>query len=77
MVGGAPAPIVGRISMDLITVDVTRVPVDILEKAGWVNVIGDFRTLDDVATDAGSISYEILTSLGERFHRRYLTGATV
>jgi alanine racemase len=72
MVGGFPAPIVGRISMDLITIDVTQVPVGILEKAGWVNVIGDFRTLDEVATDAGSISYEILTSLGERFHRVYL-----
>lgn len=72
MVGGFAAPIVGRISMDLITIDVTQVPVDVLEKAGWVNVIGDFRTLDEVATDAGSISYEILTSLGERFHRVYL-----
>ena len=72
MVGGYPAPIVGRISMDLITIDVTQVPVDVLERTGWVNVIGDFRTLDEVATDAGSISYEILTSLGERFHRVYL-----
>ena len=61
--------------MDLITIDATQVPVDVLEKAGWVNVIGHFRTLDDVATDAGSISYEILTSLGERFHRRYLSEA--
>lgn len=76
MVGRWPAPIVGRISMDLITIDVTQVPVDTLEKAGWVNVIGEFRTLDDVATDAGSISYEILTSLGERFDRRYIGAAS-
>ena len=76
MVGCWPAPIVGRISMDLITIDVTQVPVETLEKAGWVNVIGEFRTLDDVATDAGSISYEILTSLGERFDRRYIGAAS-
>jgi alanine racemase len=76
MIGRWLAPIIGRISMDLITIDVTQVPVETLEKTGWVNVIGEFRTLDDVATDAGSISYEILTSLGERFDRRYIGAAS-
>jgi alanine racemase len=76
MIGGCSAPIVGRISMDLITIDVTQVPVGVLEQEGWVDVIGDFRTLDEVATDAGSISYEILTSLGERFNRVYVGDQT-
>jgi alanine racemase len=36
-----------------------------------VEVLGDHQTVDDLARDAGLISYEILTSLGHRFHRQY------
>lgn len=69
-VAGHVAPIVGRVSMDLTIIDVTDVPRDAID-AGTVEVIGPTRTIDDVATDAGTISYEILTSLGTRYERVY------
>lgn len=71
-VGGHLAPILGRISMDLITVDVTDLPGDAVEEGTWVEVIGPNRTIDEVAADAGTIGYEILTALGARYRRRYV-----
>ncbi|MGQ0675132.1 MAG: alanine racemase [Rhodospirillales bacterium] len=71
MLGGVPAPIVGRVSMDLITLDVSDAP-GALQRAGeTVELIGPGRTIDDVAAEAGTIAYEILTSLGPRYERRY------
>ena len=66
--GGVPCPIVGRISMDLIGVDVTLLsePVESLE------LLNDRQTIDVLAENAGTIGYEILTSLGGRYQRRYL-----
>ena len=66
------APIVGRISMDLISVDVTDLPPGLVEEGTRVEVIGPNRPIDDVAADAGTIGYEILTSLGARYRRRYI-----
>jgi len=71
-VNGHPAPIVGRISMDLITIDVTDLPADAVTEGTPVEVIGPHRTIDEVASDAGTIGYEVLTSLGGRYRRRYL-----
>jgi len=68
---GQPVPIVGRVSMDLVTIDITDFEGDVGEGT-MVEVIGPNRTLDDVAGDAGTIGYEILTSLGRRYRRRYL-----
>ena len=65
------APIVGRVSMDMITIDVTDIPSHAARPGEWVDVIGPRHDVDAVATDAGTIGYEILTSLGRRFHRRY------
>ncbi len=70
-VDGAPAPIVGRISMDLITVDVTGLPDGTVQPGGLVELIGPNRTVDTVAAEAGTIGYEVLTSLGARYHRVY------
>lgn len=67
-IAGRDVPIVGRISMDLIVVDVTGVDVGVGDP---VELLGDHRRVDDVAADAGTISYEILTSLGSRFERVY------
>lgn len=69
-----PLPIVGRVSMDMITVDVTTVPEDLLYPGALIDLIGTHRTVDDLATEAGTISYEILTSLGNRYHRTYING---
>lgn len=69
---GQRAAIVGRVSMDLITVDVTDVPEERTRPGGFVDLIGPSLSLDDVAASAGLISYEILTSLSRRFERQYI-----
>jgi alanine racemase len=61
--------IVGRISMDLLALDVTDLPVSAVQRDQLATVIGEGLTLDQVAEQAGTIPYEILTSLGRRFHR--------
>ncbi|MGB0412702.1 MAG: alanine racemase [Pikeienuella sp.] len=63
-------PFVGRVSMDLITLDVTDCP-DAAEGA-LVSLIDDHNTVDILADAAGTIGYEILTSLGARYQRRYI-----
>jgi alanine racemase len=74
-VGGKRVPIVGRVSMDLITIDVSTVPRHAVHPGAVVEIIGSHCTVDDVATAAGTIGYEILTRLGNRFHRRYVSSA--
>lgn len=74
-IGGHPAPIVGRVSMDLITVDVTELPDGLTQPGAWVELIGSKITLEEAGAAAGTIGYEILTRLGRRFHRIYQGGA--
>jgi alanine racemase len=66
---GAVRPIVGRVSMDVIAVDVTDADISL---GDLVELFGANRPVDDAATAAGTISYELLTSIGTRFERRYL-----
>lgn len=66
---GAPVPLVGRISMDLTTYDATDHPAVV--PGSWLELIGADRTADDIATDAGTNGYEVLTSLGARYARHY------
>lgn len=68
---GERLPIVGRVSMDSITVDVTALPPGRIEAGDWVELIGPHQSLDRLAGDAGTISYEMLTSLGARYERTY------
>ena len=68
---GMRLPIVGRVSMDSITVDISALPEGRLRLGTLVEVLGPNQTLEDVARDAGTISYEILTGLGSRYDRRY------
>ncbi len=65
-------PVVGRVSMDMITVDITSLAKDECKRGDLVNLIGEDITLDEIAQKAETIPYEILTSLGQRCHRRYL-----
>ncbi len=72
---GAPVPLVGRISMDLTTFDVTDLPA--IVPGSWLDLIGpggsgDPGGIDALAAQAGTNGYEILTSLGPRYPRRYL-----
>jgi alanine racemase len=60
--------------MDLTTVDVTEVPDALLSTGALVDLIGPNNPVDDVARQAGTIGYEVLTSLGSRFERRYISG---
>jgi len=67
-------PVIGRVSMDSISVDLTDAPADL--KAGDVlSVLGPAQDVDALARSAGTIGYEVLTSLGSRFHRVYVSAA--
>ena len=63
-------PLVGRVSMDLITVDISHLH----EVPTHLDILGPQQTVDDLAAMAGTIGYEILTSLGPRYTRRYAGG---
>ncbi len=69
---GHLCPILGRVSMDLITVDVTDVPDQILQEAKWVELFGKNIAVDDAARACGTIGYELLTSLGGRYQRSFI-----
>lgn len=70
--GGHRAPIVGRVSMDLTTVDVTDLPDGLHVGEGTMaELIGPTITIDEVAAAAGTIAYEVLTNLGRRYTRSY------
>ena len=76
-VGDTAAPVVGRVSMDLLTVDVSGVPQAKAQPGAFVEIIGDHFSADDLADVAGTIGYEVLTRLGQRHHRIYRGGETV
>ncbi|MBX3579785.1 MAG: alanine racemase [Rhizobiaceae bacterium] len=71
---GTALPFVGRVSMDSIILDVSALPEGAIAPGDLVELIGPHRTVDEVAADAGTIGYEILTGLGNRFHRVYTGG---
>jgi alanine racemase len=73
-IAGQRVPIVGRISMDLITLDVSSLDPALTAPGSYAELIGPDHGVDAVAAEAGTIGYEILTSLGRRYHRVY-TGA--
>lgn len=73
LVAGQRAPIVGRVSMDLITVDVTDVAGEVA-RGDLVTLVGPGATLESLGRAAGTIGYEVLTRLGPRFARRYTGG---
>ena len=65
--GDTPCPLVGRVSMDLITVDITHLP----EVPKSLDILGPNQPVDALADMAGTIGYELLTALGPRYSRRY------
>jgi alanine racemase len=70
-IAGRRVPVVGRVSMDLMCVDVSNVPPRESRVGDWVELFGTEIGIDKVAAAAGTISYEILTRLGKRLHRDY------
>lgn len=70
--GGVRLPFVGRVSMDSVVIDISALPPETLQLGSRVELIGPHQTLDQLAEAADTIAYEILTSLGRRYHRVYL-----
>jgi alanine racemase len=74
VVAGKRCPIAGRISMDLIAVDITDLDKSTVRRGHMVTLIGEGITVDELAHRFGTIGYEVLTSLGRRFARIYKGG---
>lgn len=69
---GRALPIAGRVSMDSITVDISKLQSARLDPGSEVEVIGNHQSIDDLAEAIGTIGYEVLTALGHRYERNYL-----
>jgi alanine racemase len=74
IVGGKRCPIVGRVSMDLLALDVTELPAGAVRRGDFATLLGDGMSVDDLAAAMGTIGYEVLTNLGRRYHRIYKDG---
>ena len=74
-IAGVRAPIAGRVSMDLATLDVTDVPQEALKIGADVEFFGDTISLEEAAATANTAAYELITSLGARVPRHYVDGA--
>jgi alanine racemase len=70
-IAGKRIPLLGRVSMDLVTFDVSAVDPALAYPGAMVELLGEHYGVDDAAADAGTIGYEILTALGGRYHRIY------
>src|SRR5262245_20893669 len=68
VVQGQRCPVIGRVSMDLIAVDISDLPRDV-HRGDWVTLLGDGIGVDEMATWGRTINYDVLTRLGRRFHR--------
>ncbi|ATU93798.1 alanine racemase [Phyllobacterium zundukense] len=71
-VAGKKVPIIGRVTMDLTSFDITNLAERAVKPGDYIELFGPNIALDDAARSAGTIGYELLTSLGNRYHRRYL-----
>ena len=71
IVASKRCPVVGRVSMDLLAIDVTDLPEGSARRGDFATLIGSGIGVDDIGAAAGTIGYEVLTSLGRRYHRIY------
>jgi alanine racemase len=74
IVAGMRCPLAGRVSMDLLAVDVTALPENAVRRGNLITLIGDAIGVDELAAAAGTIGYEVLVNLGNRYHRIYRGG---
>jgi len=74
IVAGKRCPLAGRVSMDVLAVDVTDVAEGAVRRGDFATLIGDRVSVDDLAAGMGTIGYEVLTDLGRRYHRLYKGG---
>jgi alanine racemase len=71
VVAGRRCPVAGRVSMDLLAVDVGELAEGAVRRGDLATLIGDGMSIDDLAAGMGTIGYEVLTNLGRRYHRVY------
>src|SRR5262249_26278117 len=72
VLGGERIPVVGRVSMDLIALDVSATPPGLALPGATVELIGPHHSVEELASEAGTNGYEMLTALGGRYRRVYL-----
>lgn len=65
-------PVIGRVSMDLVTIDISQIKGKAPQQGDSVEILGPHQSVDDLAKAARTIGYEILTSLGNRYKRKYV-----
>ncbi|MDB5553156.1 MAG: alr [Rhizobium sp.] len=70
-VAGRKVPVIGRVTMDLTMFDITDISESHVKTGDYISLFGNGITLDEAASAAGTIGYELLTSLGKRYERRY------
>jgi len=75
VVAGKRCPVAGRVSMDLMAVDITDLEKNAVRRGHMATLIGEGITVDELAHHFGTIGYEVLTSLGPRYARVYKGGA--
>jgi alanine racemase len=75
IVAGKRCPVAGRISMDLLAVDITDLPANAARRGHMATLLGDGITVDELGHHFGTIGYEVLTSLGARYQRVYKGGS--
>jgi alanine racemase len=73
VVAGRRCPIVGRVSMDLCIVDVTELAEGQVQPGDRAEIIGPLADLDQFAAKSGTIGYQVLTGLGPRYRREYVS----
>jgi alanine racemase len=71
IIAGTRCTLAGRVSMDLLAVDISDLPDGAVKRGDMATLIGDGISVDDLGAKAGTIGYEVLTSLGRRYHRVY------
>lgn len=71
--GEYEAPIIGALSMDYVTVDITDVPIDLCHLGSWAEITSPQHPLEDIAQNIGTISRELSTRLGSRVRRTEIT----
>lgn len=71
MIGGQKAPVLGRVSMDLLTVDVTNIPSEYVYEGAIADIVNDTITLNKIAEWSGTLPHEVTLRLGERLSKVY------
>jgi alanine racemase len=71
IVAGKRCPVVGRVSMDLMAIDVTDLPEGSARRGDFATLVGGGIGVDEIGAASGTIGYEVLTNLGRRYHRIY------